>query len=96
MKIVFLLLAFSLVLILKKKRNQHIQMKRESNNFSKGLVDISELYTINYKSYFKIIKDIKNFTDQERNILNLLNSDEFMQYNFYVVGGWVRDKVNYK
>lgn len=93
MKIVLLLLAFSLVLILKNQRYQYFQKKSASNFLSRGLIDISELYTIKYQSHMEIFKDINNFTHQEQQIIDLIKSEELKRYNFYVVGGWVRDKV---
>ena len=90
MKLLLLLIAFSVCLILKKKRQQ---FKNESLNQRQGLMNISGLYTIDYLSHFDVNTELKNFTKQEQDILNLIKSENFNNYKFYVVGGWVRDKV---
>jgi hypothetical protein len=90
MKLLLLLIAFSVCLILKKKR---WQIKYQSTNIQEDVLDISDLYTINYISNFEVNTEIKNFTNQEQDILNVIKSENFNDYNFYVVGGWVRDKV---
>ena len=90
MKLLPLLIAFSVCLILKKKRQQ---FKNESLNIREGLLNISGLYTMDYVSHFEVNTELKNFTKQEQDILNLIKSENFNTYRFYVVGGWLRDKV---
>ena len=90
MKLLPLLIAFSVYLILKKKRQQ---FKNESLNIREGLLNISGLYTMDYVSHFEVNTELKNFTKQEQDILNLIKSENFNNHRFYVVGGWVRDKV---
>lgn len=90
MKILLLTLTLiTLSLFNKYKRPKNIHLRTQTNN----TIDLSEYYTIHYKSYPHVNKDSIPLNLNEEKILTALDKSINPNYKLYVVGGWVRDKL---
>ncbi len=63
------------------------------DSHNQNLVDVRNFYTIKYKKYKNISRNILVLTPQEQLILSALQNGIDHKYTIRIIGGWVRDKV---
>jgi hypothetical protein len=68
--------------------------KRQDKHDDSIFINIEDTYTINYRSYPNIDRNIK-INKIELKIFDALNKGIPLNYTIRVVGGWIRDKVLY-
>lgn len=81
--------------ILKEPEIEEVRFNSNSAYYSqnKNLVDVRDFYTIKYKKYKNISRNILVLTPQEQLILSALQNGIDNRYTIRIIGGWVRDKV---
>jgi hypothetical protein len=85
MKILIILFSILIVSILRDSYKEGVAKS--------GIVDVTGLYTIEYTNYTLV--DSITISETEKEIFNSLKSSVDTEYQLYVVGGWIRDKVTF-
>ena len=89
MKILILTTLIGLAYIFK---NYFYSESPSTNEDSNYMIDITNFYTVHYKTYDHINYDIK-ITEKEKKIIDAFINGVRTNYTVRIVGGWVRDKV---